>query len=69
MDKFAAGICVLLHNGLLNLRRNAADRERGATAVEYSLMVALIAGVIIVSVGVLGGKVIGLFTAASTAIP
>jgi len=31
--------------------------DRGATAVEYGLIVALIAAVIIVSVGILGGLV------------
>ena len=40
--------------------------ERGATAVEYGLLVALIAGVIIVMVATLGGNVFGLFTTFST---
>ena len=35
--------------------------ERGATAVEYGLMVALIAIVIIVAVALLGGNLSGLF--------
>jgi pilus assembly protein Flp/PilA len=35
--------------------------ERGATAVEYGLMVALIAIVIIVAVAALGTKLSGLF--------
>ena len=35
--------------------------ERGATAVEYGLMVALIAIVIIVAVSLLGGNLSGLF--------
>ncbi|HLD46783.1 MAG TPA: Flp family type IVb pilin, partial [Desulfobaccales bacterium] len=39
----------------------AAD-EAGATAVEYALMLALIASVIIGSVATLGGKVVGWFT-------
>lgn len=34
-----------------------AKKERGATAVEYGLMVALIAAVIVVVVGTLGGQV------------
>lgn len=43
-----------------------AARDRGATAVEYGLMLALIAGVIIGSVAILGGGpggggVLGLF--------
>ena len=32
-------------------------RERGATAVEYGLLVALIAAVIVVVVAALGGKI------------
>jgi pilus assembly protein Flp/PilA len=36
-------------------------REAGATAVEYALLVALIAGVIIVTVAALGQQVVGLF--------
>ena len=35
--------------------------ERGATAVEYGLMVALIAIVIIVAVALLGGNLSGVF--------
>lgn len=42
--------------------------ERGATAVEYGLMVALIAAVIIGVVTVLGQNVSGTFTNVSTAI-
>src|SRR6476661_1540503 len=38
-----------------------ATSERGATAVEYGLMVALIAIVIIVAVALLGGNLSGLF--------
>ena len=37
------------------------SRERGATAVEYGLFVALVAAVIIVSVTALGESTIGLF--------
>jgi pilus assembly protein Flp/PilA len=55
--------------GLLVLRGNTADRERGATAVEYSLMVALIAGIIVLAVATLGVKVNGLFTTVVAAIP
>ena len=36
--------------------------DKGATAVEYGLMVALIAVAIIGTVGALGGKLNGLFT-------
>lgn len=43
--------------------------ERGATAVEYGLLVALIAAVIVVIVGVLGGKVNVAFKTVSDAMP
>ncbi|MEZ0581039.1 Flp family type IVb pilin [Nocardioides sp. MH1] len=41
------------------------DHERGATAVEYALFVALIAGVIVTTILALGPIVAGLYTAAS----
>ncbi|WP_144123339.1 Flp family type IVb pilin [Catellatospora sichuanensis] len=34
-----------------------ANRDRGATAVEYGLIVALIAAVIVVTVGLLGTEI------------
>jgi pilus assembly protein Flp/PilA len=37
-------------------------KERGATAVEYGIMVSLIAAVIITAVTTLGGNLTGLFT-------
>lgn len=37
--------------------------ERGATAVEYGMMVALIAAIIVGTVAILGGKVNNAFTA------
>lgn len=37
--------------------------ERGATAVEYGLLVALIAAVIVTVVATLGGKITGAFEA------
>lgn len=43
---------------MLNARR---DDEKGATAVEYGLMVAMIAAAIIVSVGLFGEEVLALF--------
>jgi pilus assembly protein Flp/PilA len=42
--------------------------ERGATAVEYGLMVALIAAVIVGVVTTLGGKLSTLFTTVSNAL-
>ncbi len=42
--------------------------DRGATAVEYGLMVALIAGVIIVAVTLIGTRLNTLFNTVATAI-
>ncbi|MGY1603476.1 Flp family type IVb pilin [Geodermatophilus sp. SYSU D00815] len=51
----------------------ASDRlrreEKGATAVEYGLMVGLIAAVIVGTVLILGGQLDGLFNAVSEALP
>lgn len=44
------------------LRRHYVGRDRGATAVEYGLLVALIAVVIIVGVTALGSNLNGLFS-------
>jgi pilus assembly protein Flp/PilA len=43
-----------------------AKKERGATAVEYGIMVALIAAVIIVIVSTLGTQLNGMFTTVSS---
>jgi pilus assembly protein Flp/PilA len=43
--------------------------DRGATAVEYGLLVGLIAVVIIGAVIALGGKLNGLFTSISDTLP
>jgi pilus assembly protein Flp/PilA len=53
---------VSAQNGLARLMRS----DRGATAVEYGLIVALIAAVIVVVVGVLGQKVNNAFNDVST---
>ena len=45
------------------------DDEEGATAIEYGLLAALIAGVIISMVGTLGTKVSGLYTTVNTKLP
>ena len=42
--------------------------ERGATAVEYGLMVALIAVVIIVAVSALGGNLTSIFNSTASAV-
>lgn len=48
---------------LLNARR---DEEKGATAVEYGLLVALIAAVIIATVVILGGQIDAAFNSISS---
>ncbi len=54
-------------NILINARF-AKMEERGATAVEYGLLVALIAIAIIVAVSTLGGKLTGLFNKVSSSL-
>lgn len=49
--------------------RLIASRERGATAVEYGLMVALIAAVIITAVALVGTNLDLLFDAVGAEIP
>jgi pilus assembly protein Flp/PilA len=53
---------------LAKFQATMATRERGATAVEYGLMVALIAIVIIVAVALLGGNLSGLFNKVATSV-
>jgi len=58
------------HILMLQKKREMVDsRDRGATAVEYGLIVALIAVVIIVAVVLLGNNLSGIFNKAATAIP
>jgi pilus assembly protein Flp/PilA len=49
----------------LNLK-NRLSNERGATAVEYGIMVGLIAVVIIIAVSALGGTLNGFFESINT---
>ena len=51
-----------MHRFVAKLNTKLASSEKGATAVEYGLMVALIAVVIIVAVLALGTKLSSLFT-------
>jgi pilus assembly protein Flp/PilA len=46
-----------------------ARGDEGATAVEYGLLVALIAAVIIVTVGVLGQQILAAFQTIVAAMP
>jgi pilus assembly protein Flp/PilA len=51
---------------LIAVTQNRLEREEGATAVEYGLMVGLIAVVIIGAVTLLGGELKTLFTTIQT---
>jgi pilus assembly protein Flp/PilA len=54
---------------ILNFLTQPLHRDdRGATAVEYGLMVALIAAVIVVTVTALGGKLNGIFSTISSSV-
>ena len=53
---------------LTKLQVRIATRDKGATAVEYGLLVALIAAVIVTVVGLLGGKINAAFTTVNTAL-
>ena len=53
---------------LVNALRQVRNDDRGATAVEYALMVSLIAAVIVVAVGALGTGLSGMFDEVLTAI-
>lgn len=53
---------------LIKRQARRQDPERGATAVEYGLMVALIAVVIIAVVTVLGNNLSSMFTTVATSI-
>jgi pilus assembly protein Flp/PilA len=55
-------------NTLMQKLRNFLADEQGATAVEYGLMVALIAAVILGTVGLLGTELNTKFTAVKDAV-
>lgn len=57
MSKVQARVLLALDDGLRSAQRRLADSDRGATAVEYGLLVALIAAVIIATVALLGPQI------------
>ena len=61
---------VVYLNTLLDLLQHRVEdrKERGATAVEYGLLVGLIAVVIIVAVTALGGRLQAIFAAIAAGI-
>jgi pilus assembly protein Flp/PilA len=54
---------------LLSFAKDRLREEKGATAVEYGLMVGLIAAVIITTVVLLGNQLNGLFQMITNALP
>jgi pilus assembly protein Flp/PilA len=54
---------------LIAFARDRMREEKGATAVEYGLLVGLIAVAIIVTVGLLGDQLNTLFTTITDALP
>jgi pilus assembly protein Flp/PilA len=68
MNELMLRMVVAVHTGWMDMTEKMRDRERGATAVEYGLMVALIAIVIIAAVTVLGGNLSSLFNKTANSI-
>ncbi|MCW2493008.1 MAG: pilus assembly protein Flp/PilA [Pseudonocardiales bacterium] len=68
MQEMMLRMVVAVQLGWTDLTDKVRDRERGATAVEYGLMVALIAIVIIAAVTLLGSKLNGLFSKVATSV-
>ena len=66
-NRFGARFMLMLQS-LAMVSRPVDRRDRGATAVEYGLLVALIAAVIIVIVTTLGGQVNNAFSTVSAAL-
>jgi pilus assembly protein Flp/PilA len=62
------GTDMLSHLVKFQMKLSALRSDRGATAVEYGLMVALIAIVIIVAVTLLGTNLSGLFQTVAEAV-
>lgn len=54
---------------LIAFAKDRMQEEKGATAVEYGLLVGLIAVAIILTVTLLGGKLNGLFQTITNALP
>ena len=57
MELFVLRVYTALHTGLFSLKQRVEDNDRGATAVEYGMLVALIAAVIIGTVVLLGTQI------------
>jgi Flp pilus assembly pilin Flp len=69
MCRLYDALCARLLPGLLD-SSSLTDlrREEGQTLAEYALVLALIAAVVAVTVGLLGGKIKGIFTTIGSSI-
>ncbi|QCO99361.1 Flp family type IVb pilin [Arthrobacter sp. 24S4-2] len=63
MNSFIATINAVLHTA-----KGKLQEEKGATMVEYGIMVAFIAVIVMVAVIALGPQIASLFTSVSTAL-
>ena len=59
---------MFIHNLMTKLMNPLANKQ-GATAVEYGIMVALVAVAVIVTVTLLGGKLDNVFNNVATRLP
>jgi pilus assembly protein Flp/PilA len=64
MNAFIATVSSVLHTAKLRIK----SEEKGATMVEYGIMVAFIAVLVMAAVIILGPQIAGLFTSVSNAI-
>lgn len=62
------GLFTKVQTWFVGLREKARE-ERGASAVEYGLLVALIAAIIVLIVKALGSKVSSAFSTVNSALP
>jgi pilus assembly protein Flp/PilA len=67
MNEFITRLYVVMQTGMLDLRKRA-ESERGATAVEYGLLVFLIAAAVVGTVTALGLRLNVIFGNVLTAI-
>lgn len=64
MNAFTAALATVLHV----MKARLSSDEKGATMVEYGIMVAFIAVLVMAAVLILGPQIAGLFTSVSTAL-
>jgi len=70
-SNYGAKMVVLSQLAFANLTARVRDNreDRGATAVEYGLLVALVAAVIVAAVVLFGNKIVDIFNGTTNSIP